>query len=88
MTGPSEPRTLADLRIAESACVRQLVGSPAITQRLAEMGLTTGSVVRVVRVAPLGDPVQITVRSYQLSLRRSEMRCVIVDPAPCPAPGA
>ena len=72
-------KTLADLRVAETGRVRELVGVPAMTQRLAEMGLTAGSQVRVVRIAPLGDPVQIAVRSYQLSLRRSEMRCVLVD---------
>ena len=71
--------TLAEMKVAETGRVRQLVGTPAVQQRLSEMGLTAGSTVRVVRMAPLGDPVQIAVRSYHLSLRRDETRCVIVD---------
>ena len=71
--------TLDDLKVSERARVSRLVGSAAVRQRLGEMGLTSGSEVRVVRVAPLGDPVQIAVRNYHLSLRRSETRCIIID---------
>ena len=74
------PITLDDLKVSQRSTIRKLVGSPAVQQRLGEMGLTTGTEISVVRVAPLGDPVQISVRSYQLSLRRSESRCIIVDP--------
>jgi ferrous iron transport protein A len=74
------PVTLNDLKVSQKARVAQLVGSAAIQQRLGEMGLTSGSEVRIVRVAPLNDPVQVSVRGYQLSLRRSEIRCVVVDP--------
>lgn len=76
----SKAVSLDTLRVAESGRVHRLVGAPAVQQRLGEMGLTAGSLVRVVRTAPLGDPVQIAVRSYQLSLRRSEIRCILVDP--------
>ncbi len=72
--------TLDDLKVSENSQIRALVGCPAMQQRLGEMGLTPGATVQVIRVAPLGDPVQILVRNYQLSLRRSESRCVIVDP--------
>jgi ferrous iron transport protein A len=70
---------LDQLRIAETAQVQELLGPPAVRQRLGEMGLTAGSRVRLVRVAPLGDPLEIDVRGYHLCLRRSEGRCVIVD---------
>ena len=73
------PATLDDLKVSQRARIRRLVGSAAVRQRLGEMGLTSGSEVRVVRVAPLGDPVQIAVRNYHLSLRRSETRCIIID---------
>lgn len=73
-------KTLAQLSVGQCARVRQLVGAPQVQQRLSEMGLTEGSEVRVVRAAPLGDPVQIAVRSYHLSMRRSETTCVVIDP--------
>ena len=72
--------TLDSVKVDKTACIRQLAGSPAVQQRLSEMGLTVGSRVRVVRVAPLGDPVQICVRNYHLSLRRRESQCILVDP--------
>lgn len=53
--------------------------SPAGRQRLQEMGLIRGAPVQFVRVAPLGDPIEIKVRGYHLSLRRQEAEAVIVD---------
>ncbi|NOX57924.1 MAG: ferrous iron transport protein A [Planctomycetes bacterium] len=73
-------RTLADLKAPETARVHSLCGDAVVQQRLAEMGLTRGSKVRLVRVAPLGDPVQIEVLDYQLSLRRRECECVLLSP--------
>jgi len=72
-------RTLADLKTSQTGRVRLLDGDPAIRQRLGEMGLTPGCFVQVVRVAPLGDPLEISVRDYRLSLRRCESRCVVLD---------
>lgn len=57
-------------------------GTDAITQRLMEMGLIRGSEIRVVRFAPLGDPMQISLLGYHLSLRKSE--AARVEVAPCP----
>ena len=74
------PATLDDLKVSQTGRVVQLTGSPAVRQRLGEMGLTVGSAIRMVRVAPLGDPVQIAVRHYHLFLRRSETRCVVIEP--------
>ncbi|HNO79623.1 MAG TPA: FeoA family protein [Phycisphaerae bacterium] len=77
------PRTLADLKASAKATVLSLQGEPAVQQRLAEMGLTSGRQIRMVRVAPLGDPYQIEVLNYHLSLRRRECECVLLatDPA-------
>jgi len=55
-------------------------GSDAIAQRLMEMGLVAGTVLEVVRLAPLGDPMQITVLGYQLTIRGSEARRIRVEP--------
>lgn len=70
---------LADLKTGEKAVVIELAGSHAIVQRLLEMGLTEGEVVEVVRFAPLGDPMEIRVRGYNLSLRKTEAACVLIE---------
>jgi Fe2+ transport system protein FeoA len=56
-------------------------GAPSVSQRLLEMGLTQGAVVSVVRTAPLGDPLEVRVRGYLLSVRRGDARLVRVEPA-------
>ena len=58
-----------------------LESSDIVTLRLMEMGMVPGSAVRVVKAAPLGDPIQICVRNYHLALRRNEARVITV--APC-----
>lgn len=70
------------------ARVTALTGHPAVRQRLAEMGIIVGTPVRVVRRAPLGDPVQIEVRGYQLSLRLRDLDCIHVGPVHDEAPVA
>ncbi len=72
--------TLADLAKGASARVRGHEGRDVVVQRLLEMGLTPGVEVRVVRFAPLGDPIEVRVRGYALSLRREDARCVLVGP--------
>jgi ferrous iron transport protein A len=74
-------RTLADLRVGDRARVTNIAGRGAVVQRLQEMGLTAGVEIAVIRFAPLGDPVEIRVRGYALSLRKIEARCVEVGPA-------
>lgn len=71
-------RTLADLAAGETARVASLAGSSVVVQRLLEMGLTEGAPVTVVRFAPLGDPMEVKVRGYLLSLRRADARAVSV----------
>ena len=74
--------SLADLAIGQRAGVREVDPSGAIGARLLEMGLTPGIEVRLLGKAPLGDPLEIELRGYRLSLRRSEAQRVTVDLIP------
>ena len=70
--------TLRDVKVGESAVVSRLAGTGALKRRIMDMGLTKGTGVYVRKVAPLGDPVEITVRGYELSIRKDEAACVEV----------
>ncbi len=72
-------KTLADLEPSEKASIVRVGGRAAANKRLMEMGLTRGAEVAVLRVAPLGDPVEVEIRGYNLSLRKAEARAVEVD---------
>ena len=74
-------KTLADLAPSEEGRIRVITGTDGLSQRLAEMGFTAGQMVRVVRFAPLGDPMQIRIRGFSLALRRNEARRIELDPA-------
>ena len=65
-------KTLRDARIGETVKIARLNGAGALKRRLMVMGLTGGTEVYVRKVAPLGDPVEITVRGYELSLRKED----------------
>lgn len=71
--------TLADLKPGEKAKIIRVGGEAAANKRLLEMGLTRGAPLCVVRVAPLGDPVEIKVRGYNLSLRKTEARTIEIE---------
>ncbi len=71
--------TLADIAVNARARVLKVHGQPALRHRLLEMGMTPGCPVRLVRVAPLGDPLDFELRGYHLSLRRSEARNVVIE---------
>ena len=71
--------TLADLKEGQSATVLEVVGDDAVSQRLMEMGLTDGELVRMIGLAPMGDPIEFSVRGYRLTLRRNEAARVIID---------
>jgi ferrous iron transport protein A len=71
--------TLAALPLGERAKVRSLGASGPMKRRLMDMGLVPGEEVRVVKVAPLGDPIEITVKSYCLSLRKKEAEGIAVE---------
>ena len=70
--------TLDRLAVGQSGCIESVVARGDRGMRLMEMGLTPGTVVRVARVAPLGDPIDILVRGYHLSLRAAEAMEVIL----------
>ena len=72
--------SLDQLCVGQRACVAALQGTDAIVQRLLEMGLLEGEELEVVGFAPLGDPMEIRLRDYRLSLRRSEAARVEVRP--------
>lgn len=74
--------TLADIRPGAKAVVLSLLGDGFILQRLLEMGLHDGAEIEVIRLAPLGDPMEIRVQGYHLSLRKAEAALVEVEPAP------
>lgn len=68
--------TLAEMSTGQRATVERVEGSDPISLRLLEMGLTPGCELRFIGVAPLGDPIEIELRGYRLSLRRSEAQRV------------
>ena len=63
---------LDKLKAGQTACVEAINGQDAIVQRLYEMGLMEGTVIEVIGFAPMGDPIEIRLQDYRLSLRRSE----------------
>ena len=65
-------KTLNELKVGETAKVVRLNGEGAVKRRMMDMGLTKGTEVTVRKVAPLGDPIELTVRGYELSIRKSE----------------
>lgn len=71
--------SLADAKPGQEVTVVRLRGAGAVKRRIMDMGLTKGTPVFVRKVAPLGDPVEVTVRGYELSLRKSEAENVEVD---------
>jgi ferrous iron transport protein A len=70
--------SLADLKPGEHATVRSVGGAGVLRRRLLEMGFVSGTPLRVVRLAPLGDPMEVELHGYHLSLRRSEAGTVFV----------
>ena len=71
-------KTLKDVRIGGTAKVVKLTGTGAIKRRIMDMGITKGVEVYVRKVAPLGDPVEVTVRGYELSLRKADAEMIEV----------
>ncbi len=65
-------KTLKEVKIGESAIIKRLHGEGALKRRIMDMGLTKGTEVYVRKVAPLGDPVELTVRGYELSVRKGD----------------
>ena len=72
-------KTLRDVKIGGSAIVVKLHGEGAIRRRIMDMGITKGVEIKVRKVAPLGDPLELTVRGYELSLRKSDAETIEVE---------
>ena len=72
-------KTLKETKPGETVTVMKLTGEGATKRRIMDMGLTKGTVVTVRKVAPLGDPVEITVRGYELSIRKADGEKIFVS---------
>ncbi|MGE0827638.1 MAG: ferrous iron transport protein A [Candidatus Binatia bacterium] len=72
-------KTLADLLPAQEGRIHSISGLDNIAQRLSELGFTPGQAVQVVRFAPLGDPMQIRIRGFNIALRRKEAQRIVLD---------
>lgn len=72
-------KTLKEVKIGESAIIKRLHGEGALKRRIMDMGLTKGTEVYMRKVAPLGDPMELTVRGYELSVRKSDAENIEVE---------
>ncbi len=72
-------KTLKDIRTGKTVKVVKLHGEGAIKRRIMDMGITKGTEVCIRKVAPLGDPLEITVRGYELSLRKADAEIIEVE---------
>ena len=72
-------KTLKDIKVGEHAVIVKLHGEGALKRRIMDMGLTKGTEVYVRKVAPLGDPMELTVRGYELSVRRGDAELIEVQ---------
>ncbi len=72
-------KTLKDVKVGQSAVVAKLHGEGAVRRRIMDMGLTKGTGVYVRKVAPLGDPMELTVRGYELSVRKADAEMIEVE---------
>lgn len=71
--------TLKDVKVGQKVTVRKLTGGGAVKRRIMDMGITKGIEVYVRKVAPLGDPIEATVRGYELSIRRADAEMIEVQ---------
>ena len=72
-------KTLKDVEIGDRAVVVRLHGEGAVRRRILDMGLVKGTEVVVRKVAPIGDPIELTVRGYELSIRKDEASIIEVE---------
>jgi ferrous iron transport protein A len=68
------------MAVGQLARISRVEGNGATRQRLLDMGVTRGAVVRVKRVAPLGDPIEVSIKGYDLAIRKGEARAIRVEP--------
>lgn len=72
-------KTLRETKIGESVKVKKLHGEGAVKRRIMDMGITKGVEVTVRKLAPLGDPIELTVRGYELSLRKADAEMIEIE---------
>ena len=72
-------RTLKDVKIGETVRVTKVGGEGALKRRIMDMGITKGVTIKVMKMAPLGDPIEITVRGYELTLRKADCEKIEVE---------
>ena len=72
-------KTLRQVKIGETVKVVKLHGEGAVKRRIMDMGLTRGTEVYIRKVAPLGDPIEVTVRGYELSLRKADAEMIEIE---------
>ena len=72
-------KTLKDAKVGETVTVVKLHGEGAVKRRIMDMGITRGTQVYVRKVAPLGDPIEVTVRNYELSIRKADAEMIEIE---------
>jgi ferrous iron transport protein A len=72
-------KTLKEAKIGETVKVVKLRGEGAVKRRIMDMGITKGVEIKIRKVAPLGDPIEVTVRGYELSLRKADAETIEVE---------
>ena len=72
-------KTLKEVAVGQTVTVKKLTGAGPVKRRIMDMGITKGVEVFVRKVAPLGDPIEVTVRGYELSLRKSDAEMILVE---------
>lgn len=71
--------TLKDVKPGENVTVLKIQGEGAVKRRIMDMGVTKGSSIHLRKIAPLGDPIEITIRGYELSIRKSDAEKILVE---------
>ena len=72
-------KKLSEFRIGESGIIKIVEGEGRLRRRLFDMGVTPGAIITLIRKAPLGDPMEINIRNYELTLRKSEADLVVME---------
>ncbi len=72
-------KTLKEFKPNEIGKVKKVASDGRIRRRIYDMGITPGALITLRKIAPLGDPIEVTVRGYELSLRKSEAECIIME---------
>ena len=71
-------KTLKDLSIGEKGCIKRVNTTGALKQRFMDMGITKGTEVKVIKIAPLGDPIEVELRGYNLSVRKDDAENIVI----------